>query len=169
LNWLNKKTGLAPSHPNRYRLPTEAEWELAARAGSGGPWSLGKDNRAILSDETANYNAGHLHADSVKGQWRQKTVEVKTFEPNAWGLYDMHGNVWEWVQDCYVADAYERRKAAGSWPASKTSVEVDDCRRVLRGGSWVDFPQDLRSAYRYYNPPGGRNDVVGFRLARTLP
>jgi formylglycine-generating enzyme required for sulfatase activity len=169
LNWLNKKAGIEANSPNRYRLPTEAEWELAARAGSDGQWSLGRDNLGVLSEKTANYNATQTHANSVKGQFRQQTVPVKSFEPNKWGLYDMHGNVWEWVQDCYVENEYERRTGANGWNASQTAPETANCPRVLRGGSWYYFPQFLRSAFRFSNSPGDRSIVFGFRLARTLP
>ena len=169
LNWLNKKAGIDASSPNRYRLPTEAEWELAVRAGSDGQWSLGRDNQATLSDKTANYDASYTHANSVKGSYRQRTVEVQSFEPNKWGLYDMHGNVWEWVQDCYVEKDYERRASANGWNVSQTAAETANCLRVLRGGSWDFYPQLLRSANRGNYAPGFRYYFIGFRVARTLP
>ena len=96
------------------------------------------------------------------GLFRQKTVEVGRFPRNAFGLHDMHGNVWEWVQDCYK-DSYQDAPTDGS------AVVSPDCSlRVLRGGSWNYFPQLLRSAYRYATAPDVRLDIAGFRVARSL-
>jgi formylglycine-generating enzyme required for sulfatase activity len=149
VNWLSKQTG------KTYRLLSEAEWEYAARAGSTTDYSWGDD---IKKD-------GNAMADcfSCGSQWDDKqTAPVGSFLPNAFGLHDMLGNAWEWVADCYH-DSYDGAPTDGSaWTAG-------DCnQRVIRGGSWGDPPQILRSAYRLRGPVGNRYDGLGFRVARTL-
>jgi formylglycine-generating enzyme required for sulfatase activity len=142
-DWLSRKTG------KPYRLLSEAEWEYAARAGSTGKYAFGE----TLNAGQAKFSAGK--------QGVGQTVEVGSFPPNAWGLHDMHGNVWEWVDDCYFPN-YVGAPADGS-PRS-----APDCggARVLRGGSWDYTPEDLRSAVRYRLPPFYRVDEIGFRVAR---
>jgi formylglycine-generating enzyme required for sulfatase activity len=155
--WLSAKTGKA------YRLPTEAEWEYAARAITDAaaphpPFSTG----STINYKQANYDANFTYGDGKMGIFRQKTIEVGRFPANAFGLHDMHGNVWEWVQDCYK-DSYQRAPTDGS------AVAFPRCGlRILRGGSWNYFPQLLRSAYRYATAPDIRLDIVGFRVARSL-
>jgi len=155
--WLSRKTGHA------YRLPTEAEWEYAARGVTKAseahpPFSTG----STINYKQANYDANFIYADGKMGIFRQKTVDVGTFPRNTFGLHDMHGNVWEWVQDCYK-DSYKGAPADGS------AVTASDCTlRILRGGSWNYYPQLLRSAYRYATAPDIRLDMVGFRVARSL-
>jgi formylglycine-generating enzyme required for sulfatase activity len=155
--WLSRKTGKV------YRLPTEAEWEYAARgvtkaSGLHPPFSTG----ATINYKQANYDANFVYGDGKMGVFRQKTVEVGTFAKNAFGLHDMHGNVWEWVQDCYK-DSYQGAPTDGS------AVVGRDCGlRILRGGAWNYFPQLLRSAYRYATAPDIRLDMVGFRVASPL-
>ena len=155
--WLSRKTGKA------YRLPTEAEWEYAARgitdaAQPHPPFSTG----TTINYRQANYDANFVYADGKMGLYRQKTVEIGTFPRNAFGLHDMHGNVWEWVQDCY-RDNYQGAPTDGS------AVAAPDCSlRILRGGSWNYYPQLLRSAYRYATAPEVRLDMVGLRVARSL-
>ena len=155
--WLSSKSGKA------YRLPTEAEWEYAARGITSAsaphpPFSTG----STINYRQANYDANFVYGDGKMGLYRQKTVDVGSFPKNAFGLHDMHGNVWEWVQDCYK-DSYEGAPTDGS------AVTAPGCGlRVLRGGSWNYFPQLLRSAYRYATAPEIRLDMVGFRVARSL-
>ena len=152
LPWLSRKTG------KTYRLLTEAEWEYAARAGTATPFSTGR----TITPEQANFDGNGTYGDSAKGVYRQKTVEVGTFAANAFGLHDMHGNVWEWVQDCYK-DSYTGAPADGS------AVTSGDCTYgVLRGGSWVDDPTFLRSASRNRGTPVIRYFAIGFRVARAL-
>ena len=144
--WLSAQTG------ERYRLPSEAEWEYAARAGSTTKYSWGNE----IGHNRANCNA-------CGSQWDgEKTAPVGSFSPNAWGLHDMHGNLWEWVQDCWNG-SYQGAPADGSaWTRG-------DCeRRVLRGGSWGSKPGYLRAAYRYRYTTGTRSNYFGFRVARTL-
>ncbi len=137
---------------DKYRLPTEAEWEYSCRAGTDTSFFFGR----CLSVDQANYNGNHPLKRCPKGEYREMTTSVASFKPNAWGLYDMHGNVWEWCQGCY--DAY---------PFSPVTdpVNKEGLARVFRGGSWGSGAQYCRSAYRNYNAPGNRNDNVGFRLS----
>ncbi|HEX5999211.1 MAG TPA: formylglycine-generating enzyme family protein [Hyphomicrobiaceae bacterium] len=157
VGWLKRKTGKA------YRLPTEAEWEYAARGITDAsaphpPFSTG----ATINYKQANYDANFRYADGPPGIYRQKTVDVGSFKRNAFGLYDMHGNVWEWVQDCYQ-DSYEDAPTDGS------AVVMPQCGlRILRGGAWNYFPKLLRSAYRYATAPEIRLNNVGFRVASSL-
>jgi len=137
-----------------YRLPTEAEWEYAARAGTTTPFSFGD----CLAADQANYDGNNPLSGCPKGAYRQKTVRVGSFAPNAWGLYDMHGNVWEWCAD---------------WKGDYPSGDVTDptgpsssSYRVLRGGGWYDVAWVCRPASRDYYSPGGRDDSYGFRLVR---
>ncbi|MEI7870427.1 MAG: formylglycine-generating enzyme family protein [Candidatus Methylumidiphilus sp.] len=141
--WLSVQTG------KPYRLPTEAEWEFAARAGTETDYWWGNE----LGKNRAN-------CDGCGSQWDNKqTAPVGSFPANAWGLYDTAGNVWEWAQDCYH-DNYK-----GS-PTDGTAWQQDECaNRVLRGGSWSSSGRIVRSAYRGRLEPGGRNLFIGFRLA----
>ncbi len=144
IDWLNGKTG------GNYRLPSEAEWEYAARAGSTTKYSWGDD----IGNNRANCRG-------CGSQWDDKrTAPVGSFPANAWGLHDMHGNVWEWVQDCWH-DGYEGAPTDGSaW----TSGDCD--WRMVRGGSWDDYPWGLRSAFRGRGVRSGRDGNAGFRLAQ---
>jgi formylglycine-generating enzyme required for sulfatase activity len=134
-----------------YRLPTEAEWEYAARAGTPTRWSFGDDEAKLGRYAWYSKNLGiQAHA-------------VGTREPNPWGLHDMHGNVWEWVQDCWHDD-YQGAPADGS------TWEGGDCGfRVLRGGAFDGVPGLLRSAYRAGFVPVYRDRFDGFRCARAAP
>ncbi len=134
------------------RLTTEAEWEYAARAGSQTPFWWGSS----LSPERANYQGWAPYADGEKGQDRKETVPVKAFEPNPWGLYQVHGNVLEWCEDWY--GKYKRDAVLN--PQGNNS----GMRRVCRGGSWDDRGWRLRAAYRDEHEPDSRIDDLGFRL-----
>jgi formylglycine-generating enzyme required for sulfatase activity len=155
--WLSRKSG------KRYRLLTEAEWEYAARAATKlaeafPPFSTG----ATISYKQANYDANFVYDGGHIGIYRQRTLDVGSLPKNAFGLYDMHGNVWEWVEDCY-RDSY-----AGA-PTDGSAVTSSDCRlHILRGGAWNYHPQYRRAAYRYATPPGVRMENAGLRVARTL-
>jgi formylglycine-generating enzyme required for sulfatase activity len=153
LPWLSRKTGKS------YRLLSETEWEYAARAGTSTPFSMGP----IITTDQANFDGMYtLAGGSTRGERRQKTIDVGSFKPNGFGLHDVHGNVWEWVEDCYN-DGYAGTPADGSAVAA-----VAGCFRGLRGGSWSTGPQLLRSGYRFRLAPDIRYTFNGFRLARTL-
>jgi formylglycine-generating enzyme required for sulfatase activity len=144
--WLSRRTGQS------YRLLTEAEWEYAARAGSSTayPWGneIGRDN--------ANCRGCGSPWDTVQ------TSPVGSFTPNAFGLFDMQGNVWQWVEDCYK-DSYSGAPADGS------ILITDICnRRVVRGGSWFTVPRYVRSAYRFGLATAYSFNDLGFRVARSL-
>ena len=151
--WLSRKTG------KTYRLLSEAEREYVARAGTTMAFWWGD----TISTSQANYNGNYTFRGGAKGKYREKTVPVDSYEPNPWGLYNVHGNVWEWVEDVWH-DNYKGAPTDGSaWLRGG-----DARRRVIRGGSWYNYPLDLRSASRDRNPSVDQNDVLGFRLARTL-
>ncbi len=150
--WLSRQTG------QTYRLPTEAEWEYAARAGTITPFYFG----TTISTKQANYDGDYTYNNGLRGEKREKTIEVGQFPANAWGLHDMHGNVWEWT--CSV---YDQGYGGGE---QQCVGEKADGLRVLRGGSWGNGPSGLRSAVRDKDDPpgGGRYNHWGFRLARVL-
>ncbi|MCB1777332.1 MAG: formylglycine-generating enzyme family protein [Candidatus Competibacteraceae bacterium] len=135
------------------RLPTEAEWEYACRAGTITPFSFGED----ITPEQVNYDGKYPYHGNKKGLDRSETVEVASLPANPWGLYEMHGNVWEWCQDWY-----------GGYPQGSiidpTGSETGE-GRVLRGGSWFHNGRYVRSAYRNLFDPGYRDGFYGFRLA----
>ncbi|MBI1763261.1 MAG: formylglycine-generating enzyme family protein [Acidobacteria bacterium] len=144
-----------------YRLPTEAEWEYAARAGTNTPFAFG----SLLSSTQANFDGNYPYGGAAKGVYRQQTTDVGSFTANAFGLFDMHGNVWEWCEDVWH-DNYNSAPLDGSgWLSGG-----DSSRRVLRGGSWDNDGRSCRSADRYRYEPGNRGLVIGFRVvlaART--
>jgi formylglycine-generating enzyme required for sulfatase activity len=141
---LNAKTG------KQYLLPSEAEWEYACRAGHVHKKFCGQGEQP---DRLAWY----------VGNSGQHSQPVGKLTPNNWGLYDMSGNVWEWIQDC---DHVNYNGA----PADGTAWETGHCEwRLLRGGSWEDGQDELRAANRFVGPIGGRDNIAGFRVARTLP
>jgi formylglycine-generating enzyme required for sulfatase activity/predicted Ser/Thr protein kinase len=151
--WLSARTG------QRYRLPSEAEWEYAARAGTTGRHYLGD----CMTSDLANFNARRPAQGCERGEFRERPLPVGSFPPNPFGLHDMHGNVWEWVQDC----------ANGSYqgaPISGSAWMRGNCNRgTVRGGAWHDWGFWLRAAARYSFPRDSRHPVGGFRVARELP
>jgi formylglycine-generating enzyme required for sulfatase activity len=140
-----------------YTLPSEAQWEYACRAGTTTPFAFGE----TLTSELANYNATDTYANGHKGDFRQQTTPVGMFPANAWGLQDMHGNVWEWCLDHWHASYVGAPEDGSAWLEEKAE---EDKSRLLRGGSWVGRPQDCRSARRNRNHPDIRYDVRGFRV-----
>ncbi len=142
-----------------YRLPSEAEWEYACRAGTTTPFYFGK----TLTTEVANYDGNYTYADGPKGEYREETTPVNHFGiANAFGLSDMHGNVWEWCQDHWHSN-YKGAPADGStW-----LTEDDQASRVRRGGSWNGDPRYCRSACRYIHSPDYVYSFLGFRVVCT--
>jgi formylglycine-generating enzyme required for sulfatase activity len=155
--WLSGKTG------KTYRLLSEAEREYVTRAGTTTPFWWG----ASITPKQANYDgdAEPYEGGGFKGEYRQRTVPVDSFEPNPWGLYNVHGNVWDWTED-YWNDSNIGNSGDGQ--ARTTTTDDYFFRRVIRGGSWGSFPRYLRSALRDWGSAGVPNHIVGFRLARTL-
>ena len=152
LAWLSRKTD------RTYRLLSEAEREYVARAGTTTPFWWGSS----IAASQANYNGTITYGDGVKGENRQQTLPVDKFEPNPWGLYQVHGNVWDMLEDCYH-DSYVDAPSDGS------AWTFEDCgAHVVRGGSWLNPPRNLRAAHRGRVPPEARNPNFGFRVARTL-
>lgn len=144
-----------------YRLPTEAEWEYACRAGTTTAFHFGK----TITSELANYRGIEIYNKTSQGEYRQETTPVEHFESaNAWGLSDMHGNVWEWCQD-HWHDNYEGAPINGSAWLS----EGEDTGRVIRGGSWYNAPRNCRSACCSLSNPRVSNSYIGFRVICSAP
>ncbi len=135
------------------KLPTEAQWEYACRAGTTTPFSFGEN----ITPDQVNYNGNYPYVDGAKGENRKITVPVGSLPANPWGLYEMHGNVWEWCEDRYAT--YRTKKEINPMGADKGAS------RVLRGGSWIDCGGSARSACRSGRDPGSAYRSIGFRLA----
>lgn len=157
---LNAKLGLSAA--DAYRLPSEAEWEYACRVGTTTPFWWGR----TITSKQANYDGNYTYNNGAKGEYRQSTVSVDQFDPNPFGLYQTHGNVYEWCEDCYHGGYSSMPKVVKEEGCAWTE---ENCRhRVLRGGSWFNYPGYVRSAYRGRLTAGYRSYHIGFRLARTL-
>jgi formylglycine-generating enzyme required for sulfatase activity len=138
-----------------YRLPTEAEWEYACRAGMLSPFHFGDS----LSSSQANFDGNYPYGDAPRSAYLARPAAVGSYAPNSFGLYDTHGNIWEWCADWYHSDYYAEcphRDPAG--PQGGTA-------RVIRGGCWLDFGRGCRAACRLNKAPAERSDLVGFRVA----
>ncbi len=155
-----------------FRLPSEAEWEYACRAGTTTPFYVGE----TITPDLVNYDGNHPYGDAPKGKYRQETTPVGSFPPNAFGLYDMHGNVWEWCEDVWHEN-YEGASTDGSaWGVKKVkkeggflsnlfgNSEKEENRRLLRGGSWDDNAVWCRAAYRSKYTPDSRHNLIGLRV-----
>ncbi len=152
-----------------YRLPTEAQWEYACRAGTSTPFHYGEQ----LSSKMANFdgNTPYLKREAVikgvdpatiVGPYLKRTAPVGSYEPNEWGLYDMHGNVWEWCSD-WFSPVYYRKSPEADPPGPEKGS-----RKVSRGGGWYYFAAGCRSASRYEREPGRKRNTEGFRVVCTL-
>ena len=146
VRWLSARTG------KTYRLLSESEWEYVARAGTETAYSWGD-----------SIGVNRANCDGCGSQWdNEKTAPVGSFAANAWGVYDMHGNVLEWVQDCYNSNSEGAPKDGSAWGSE------EGCWRVQRGGSWAESLKDSRSASREDSPTYFRYSFFGFRIARDL-
>jgi formylglycine-generating enzyme required for sulfatase activity len=164
-NRLSQRTG------RHYTLPSEEQWEYACRAGTTTPFHFG----ATITPKLVNYDGNYTYANTPKGEYRKQTAPVGMFPANAWGLQDMHGNVWEWCLDEWH-ETYEGAPVDGSaWLSTSESNQTatkkienntrsDERTRLLRGGSWHDYPWDCRSAARLHARPVSASDIVGFRV-----
>ena len=143
------------SNSTGYRLPTEAQWEYACRAGTTTPFNTGNN----ITTDQANYDGRYPYNNNPAGVYLGRTTEVGSYAANTWGLYDMHGNVWEWCWD-WFGDYASGAQRDPQGPNTGTS-------RVNRGGSWLTLGQGLRSAFRVSNRPSNRDNITGFRLVRN--
>ena len=151
---LSQKTG------KTYRLPSEAEWEYACRAKTTSPFHFGE----TITADLANYDASNTYGNGPKGTYRKQTTDVGSFPPNAFGLYDMHGNVWEWCADPWH-DNYNGAPDDGSVWESGANTQY----RVMRGGSWYYYPRYCSSAFHKRYEPNSRHRYFGFRVVSLPP
>jgi formylglycine-generating enzyme required for sulfatase activity len=151
---LSKNTG------HEYRLPTEAEWEYACRAGTITPFHFGE----TITPKLSNYDCNYRYRSSPKGTYRKQTSPVGSFPfANAFGLFDMHGNVWEWCLDQWHQNYDDAPTNGSAW-----LTDSNNNLRVLRGGSWYNDPRDCRSAFRYNWDSEDRLNRIGFRVVCPL-
>ena len=150
---LSQRTGKS------YRLPSEAEWEYACRAGTKTPFSFG-DN---ITPDLVNYDGNYPYKSAPKGKYRQQTTDVGTFPPNSFGLYDMHGNVWEWCEDDWHENYINAPTDGSAWNSRSGSNT-----KMLRGGSWSSIARYCRAAYRGRYSRGDRNYCCGFRVVSSF-
>ncbi|MFO0099655.1 MAG: SUMF1/EgtB/PvdO family nonheme iron enzyme [Aphanizomenon sp.] len=150
---LNQKTG------KNYRLSSEAEWEYACRAGTETPFSFGEN----INPDLVNYDGNYPYKSAPKGKYRKQTTDVGTFPPNAFGLYDMHGNVWEWCQDDWHKNYTNAPTDGSAW-----NNQIGSSYKLLRGGSWYSGAGYCRSADRFSNSRGYRYEDCGFRVVSSF-
>jgi formylglycine-generating enzyme required for sulfatase activity len=144
-----------------YTLPSEAQWEYACRAGTTTPFHCG----ATLSTKLFNYDGRQVYGDGQKGVYRQQTTDVFSFPANPWGLYDMHGNVWEWCSDQWHNNYEGAPEDGRAWIDDEVNKKKNNMNiRLLRGGSWNYFPGLCRSAFRDYDHPVNRYFGIGLRV-----
>ena len=161
VQWLNRNTG------ERFRLPSEAEWEYATRAGSNTIYFTGNDAAGLChTANAADFSALEVYPSFSVNDCDDgfaQTAPVRQFAENPWGLFDVYGNVWEWVEDCWTPDYRDA-------PVDGSAYRVQDCvRRGFRGGGYGDIPRFARSTIRNRGDAGDRKDDIGFRLARNEP
>ncbi|MDF0553754.1 bifunctional serine/threonine-protein kinase/formylglycine-generating enzyme family protein [Kamptonema sp. UHCC 0994] len=167
---LSKKTG------RNYRLPSEAEWEYACRAGTTTPFYFGQ----TITTDLVNYNGEYSYDNSPTGQYRGQTTDVGSFPPNAFGLYDMHGNVSEWCADPWHKSYHGAPTDGSVWDKNndnryQNNIDLlvksihDKRTRLLRGGSWLNYPVYCRAAFRFnYDAPDIRSSLLGFRVVSAV-
>ncbi len=137
------------------RLPSEAEWEYACRAGTTTAFHFGE----TITPQLVNYNGNYPYGDALKGEYRERTIDVQSFSPNAWGLYQMHGNVWEWCEDIWHENYNGAHLDGSAW-----LKDGEQNRHVVRGGSWYNSAGNCRSAFRYWFVTVSRYHDLGFRV-----
>jgi formylglycine-generating enzyme required for sulfatase activity len=181
VSWLDAVefcTRLSVATRREYRLPSEAEWEYACRAGTATPFHLGE----TITGKVANYDSSETYRNERKAKWRQRITSVGSFPLNHFGLYDMHGNVWEWCLDSWHGN-YEGAPIDGSvWLDVDEAIDENSdsdnlteenaeipSSKVIRGGSWNDYPWVCRSACRYDFHPNNRDYYIGFRVVCAAP
>jgi formylglycine-generating enzyme required for sulfatase activity len=142
----------------KFRLPTEAEWEYACRAGTKTTFNTG----TTLDSDLANYDASEPYADGIIGKYLKRTTVVGSYPPNAFGLYDMHGNVWEWCSDIYDSDYYKQT------PLSDPKGPQEGKPKVIRGGAWNEYAYKCRSADRNHRWPKDTQSIIGFRVVLEI-
>jgi formylglycine-generating enzyme required for sulfatase activity len=149
---------LSARDSRKYRLPTEAEWEYACRARTTTPFHFGN----ALNGDRANCDGNNPYGTATKGTYLERTCRVGSYRPNAFGLYDVHGNVWQWCQDWYGKEYYN--ESTNVDPQGPSSGDA----RVVRGGSWYYRAGHCRAAYRVRDAPSVRREFCGFRVASRL-
>lgn len=170
IKWLNQKTGL------KYRLLTEAEWEYVGRAGTATKYSFGNEEKDLCQYANGADASITKWPESEAEHWAKRnmtcndgygmsTSPVGTYAPNAFGVYDMQGNVWEWVEDCWDEENASYKNARSD---TRAYISKNSQRKVNRGGSWDDGPWGLRLANRGHNSIDTRYNALGFRLARDI-
>ena len=150
---LSKQTG------SEYRLPSEAEWEYASRARTTTPYHFGE----TITSELANYDGTSTYADEPLGKYRRKTTPVGSFPPNAFGLYDLHGLVWEWCRDDWHENYQDAPDDGSAWLSRGRET------KVIRGGCWNTYPHNCRCASRSYDTRDVRSEIIGFRVVSVIP
>jgi formylglycine-generating enzyme required for sulfatase activity len=155
---LSRKTG------KLYRLSSEAEWEYACRAGTTTPFHFGE----TLTPDLSNYDGSYTYSNGPKGRYREQTTDVGSFSPNAFGLHDMHGNVWEWCFD-HWHDSYGGLLRQAPTDGNAWLSEEEEANRLLRGGSWFNYPENCRSVNRFRYTRAVRYNDIGFRVACAAP
>ena len=151
----NSRSATWNRNANGYRLPTEAEWEFACRAGTTTPFSIGNN----ATTDQANYDGSNPYNNNAAGEYRRRPLAIGSFGQNPWGLHDMHGNVFEWCWDLY-----------GTYMSSAQTNPIGAAfgtERILRGGAWSSRGLNIRSAYRFNASPANANPIYGFRLAQN--
>ena len=145
-------------------MPSEAEWEYACRAGTATPFSFGQ----TITPSQVNYDGNSTYAGGAKGVYREQTFPVGSLPANPWGLHEMHGNVWEWVEDAWHENYLGAPVDGTAWTSGEGLNS--DRLRVVRGGSWEVVPGFCRSAFRlrFVPVPTFRNGIQGFRVVRTV-
>jgi eukaryotic-like serine/threonine-protein kinase len=162
VSWNNAHTfckKLSQQTGRTYRLPSEAEWEYACRAGTTTPFYFGP----TITPELVNYIGDYAYGSGSKGKYRRETTPVGSFPANGFGLYDMHGNVWEWCEDVWHQSYVDAPTDGSAW------VSSGDLTYLLRGGSWDTHPRFCRSAFRDNDIPGYHVSLIGFRVVCEAP